>query len=144
MAGLGAHPHFLAASLRGVVAQRLARTLCQTCRMPIDLADAPHMFEEVRRWLGPDEGNTLWAATGCDRCGKTGYAAQTGIFEVMHVSTAIRSLIASARPAREVRAKAVEEGMLQFRQSALLKVARGQTTTEEIFRIIPSESLMLE
>ena len=56
----------------------------------------------------------------------------------------VRTLIAEGQSARDIRHKAVEEGMLQFRQSALLKVARGETTTEEIFRVIPSESLLLE
>jgi general secretion pathway protein E len=144
MRSLGAHPHFLAASLRGVVAQRLARTLCPHCRQSFDVADAPQMFEEVRPWLGPDEGKLLCAAGGCDKCGMSGYGGQTGVFELMDVSPAVRSLISESRPAREIRTKAVEEGMLQFRQSALLKVARGETTTEEIFRIIPSESLMHE
>ena len=144
MRSLGAHQHFLAASLRGVVAQRLVRTLCPHCRQAFDVSDAPQTFEEVRHLLNDDEGRTFWAASGCDQCGRTGYGGQTGVFEVMHVTPTLRHLIADSRPAREVRSKAVEEGMLQFRQSALLKVARGETTTEEVFRVIPTESLLLE
>jgi type II secretory ATPase GspE/PulE/Tfp pilus assembly ATPase PilB-like protein len=144
MRGLGAHAHFLAASLRGVVAQRLVRTLCPNCRQAFDVSDAPQVFEEVRHLLTDDEGKTFWAAAGCDQCGMTGYAGQAGVFEVMNVTPTLRHLIAENRPAREVRSRAVEEGMLQFRQSALLKVARGDTTTEEVFRVIPTESLLLE
>lgn len=141
---LGAHPHFLAASLRGVVAQRLVRTLCPDCRTSFDLSDAPYTFEEIRPLLGAEEGRQLFSAAGCPTCGMTGYADRTGVFEVMPVTGAIRDLIAYARPARELRDKAVEEGMIQFRQAALLKVARGQTSIEEVFRVIPAEHLLLE
>jgi type II secretory ATPase GspE/PulE/Tfp pilus assembly ATPase PilB-like protein len=141
---LGAHPHFIAASLRGVVSQRLVRTLCPTCRTSLDISDAPFAFEEVIKELEPGEGRSLFSASGCKACGMSGYAGRTGVFEIMPVTPALRELIANARPARELRDKAVEEGMLQFRQAALLKVARGQTSIEEVFRVIPSEHLLLE
>jgi type II secretory ATPase GspE/PulE/Tfp pilus assembly ATPase PilB-like protein len=141
---LGSHPHFLAASLRGVVSQRLVRTLCPDCRTSIDISDAPYAFDEIKTLLATGEGRTLYSATGCQRCGMTGYASRTGVFEIMAVTPAMRELIAAASPSRQLRDKAVEEGMLQFRQAALLKVAQGQTTIEEVFRVIPSEQLLLE
>ena len=141
---LGAHPHFLAASLRGVVSQRLVRTLCPHCRTTLDIGDAPCAFEEIRTQLTGNEGRTLYGATGCSKCNLTGYASRTGVFEVMPITPAMRELVANARSARELRDKAVAEGMLQFRQAALLKVARGQTTIEEVFRVIPTEHLLLE
>ncbi len=141
---LGAHPHFLAASLRGVVSQRLVRTLCPDCRTSIDISDAPYAFDEVKNLLTPGEGRTLYSATGCPKCGMTGYLSRTGVFEIMPVTPAMRDLIASASPSRQLRDKAIDEGMLQFRQAALLKVAQGQTTIEEVFRVIPSEQLLLE
>jgi type II secretory ATPase GspE/PulE/Tfp pilus assembly ATPase PilB-like protein len=141
---LGAHPHFLAASLRGVVSQRLVRTLCSECRTSIDISDAPFAFDEIKNSLAPGEGRTLHSATGCAKCGMTGYTSRTGVFEIMPVSSAVRDLIANAQPSRQLRDKAVEEGMLQFRQAALLKVAQGHTTIEEVFRVIPSEQLLLE
>src|SRR5258706_14246986 len=64
MRGLGVHPHFLSTSLRGVLAQRLVRTLCPKCRFTSDLADAPHTFDEIRPWLAPDEGRASYAAKG--------------------------------------------------------------------------------
>jgi type II secretory ATPase GspE/PulE/Tfp pilus assembly ATPase PilB-like protein len=141
---LGAHPNFLASSLRGVVSQRLVRTLCSDCRTSVDISDAPYAFDEIKSLLAPGEGRTLYSAAGCPKCGMTGYFARTGIFEIMPVTPALRDLIAAASPSRELRDKAVEEGMLQFRQAALLKVAQGLTTIEEVFRVIPSEQLLLE
>ncbi len=144
MRSLGGHAYFLASSLRGVVAQRLVRTLCPNCRTSFDLSDAPHTFDEVRPMLGGGEGNKLFAASGCPACGMSGYAGRTGLFELMPIGSGIRELIAEGRPAREIREKAVAQGMLEFRQAALLKVARGQTSTEEVFRVIPSENLLVD
>jgi type II secretory ATPase GspE/PulE/Tfp pilus assembly ATPase PilB-like protein len=144
MRSLGGHPQFLATSLRGVVAQRLVRTLCPSCRIGFDLADAPHTFDEVRPLLLPGEGRALHAAVGCESCGHTGYAGRAGVFEVMPATTALRELITANRPSRELRDQAVKHGMLEFRHAALLKVARGETSTEEIFRVIPPENLKAE
>jgi len=142
MKGLGVHPHFLSTSLRGVVAQRLVRTLCPKCRISIDLADAPHTFDEIRAWLAPDEGKVIYAAKGCEACNMMGFAGRSGVFEVMPVTREIRELISEGRPTREIRDKAVSQKMLEFRHAALLKVARGETSTEEVFRVIPSEHLL--
>jgi type II secretory ATPase GspE/PulE/Tfp pilus assembly ATPase PilB-like protein len=144
MRSLGAHPHFLSTSLRGVVAQRLVRTLCPSCRISFDISDAPHTFDDVRPWLGNDEGRALYAARGCENCNHSGYASRSGVFEVMPIGRNMRALIADGATAAQIRAKAVEEKMLEFRSAALLKVARGNTSTEEIFRVIPSEQMLLE
>ena len=144
MRSLGVHSHFLSTSLRGVIAQRLVRTFCMKCRQAFDLGDAPHTFDEVKQWLAPGEGKMLYAPKGCDACAMEGYAGRTGVFEVMPITRNLRNLISDGKPARDIRTKAVEEGMLEFRHAALLKVARGETSTEEVFRVIPSEHLMLE
>jgi type II secretory ATPase GspE/PulE/Tfp pilus assembly ATPase PilB-like protein len=144
MRSLGSHPHFLSTCLRGIVSQRLVRTLCPDCKSSFDLKDAPQMFEDVRPWLGSDEGHTLFAARGCAKCHMTGYGGQTGVFEVMPITQEIRGLIADSRPTRQIRQAAVAAKMMEFRHSALLKVARGITSTEEIFRVIPSEHLLEE
>lgn len=139
---LGVHNHFLAASLRGVLSQRLLRTLCTSCKTTFDVTDAPHTFDAVRPMLGGQEGNTLYAARGCPACTGTGYAGRTGVFEVMTVSGSVRNLISDGAPTRDIRTAAVRQGMLEFRQTALLKVARGETSTEEMFRVIPTEVLV--
>jgi type II secretory ATPase GspE/PulE/Tfp pilus assembly ATPase PilB-like protein len=139
---LGVHNHFLAASLRGVVSQRLLRTLCPSCKTTFDVTDAPHTFDAVRPMLSAAEGNALYAARGCPACSGAGYAGRTGVFEVMPVGRSIRDLISDGAPTRDIRNMAVREGMLEFRQAALLKVARGETSTEEMFRVIPTEVLI--
>jgi type II secretory ATPase GspE/PulE/Tfp pilus assembly ATPase PilB-like protein len=144
MRSLGAHSHFLAQSLRGVVAQRLVRTLCPKCKTSFDLSDAPHTFDEVRPWLAADEGKALFAARGCEACNMSGYSARTGVFEVMPVDKHLRALIADGATTAQLREKAVEQKVMKFKQSAMMKVARGETSTEEVFRVIPSEHLLVE
>jgi general secretion pathway protein E len=137
MISLGATPYFLATSLVAVVSQRLMRTLSPEKRVPLDLSLAPHTFDEVRTWLQPDEGYTVYAA---NRHGNQdeGYSGLTGLFEVLMVSPAIRKLISDGRPASEIARCAVNEGMVDFRRSALIKVAQGLTSFDEMQRVVPN------
>jgi len=144
MRALGVHSHFLASALRCIVAQRLVRTLCPNCKSAFDIADAPYTFDDISHLLAPNEGKSLWTAPGCKECHQTGYNARTGVFELMPISRSIRNLIAENRPTREIRLRAVEDKMLEFRHAALLKVAHGITSTEEVFRVIPTEHLLAE
>ena len=144
MVGLGVPTHFLANSIQGVIAQRLVRTLCPECKTHFDLNDSPQTFAEVRPWLLPGEGNHIFAAHGCDSCFQSGYIGRTGVFEILKTGPEFRRLIAEGRPGREMREKASQEGLLQLRRAALLKVAKGLTNVEELLRVIPSEDLGLD
>ena len=140
----GVHNHFLATSLRGIVSQRLVRTLDPETRVGYDLSESPGTFNEVKHLLAAGEGSKLYAPRPAETNQFTGYTGRTGVFEVMSITPALRNLISDGAPAREIRAKAIEEKMLEFRLSALLKVAQGVTTMEEIFRVIPTEHLVEE
>jgi type II secretory ATPase GspE/PulE/Tfp pilus assembly ATPase PilB-like protein len=144
MLSLGVTSSFLASSLRGIVAQRLVRTLCPTCKTVFDLNYAAMIFDEVRPWLKPGEGNVLHGPGKCDACRQTGYAGRTGVFEVLLFSRELRRLIAERRPTYEIHQQALAEGLIQCRQTALLKVAQGETSVEEVMRAIPPEHLGLE
>jgi type II secretory ATPase GspE/PulE/Tfp pilus assembly ATPase PilB-like protein len=144
MLALDVHPHFLASSLLGVLAQRLIRTLCPRCKLPFDMTDSPQTFEEVRKWLEPGEGKLLYGPRGCPECRMMGYSGRSGLFEVLGVTRETRKLILAKQPTQVIRQKAIEEGMMEFRHSALLKVAKGETSIEEVFRVVPSEYLGLD
>jgi len=144
MRSLGSPSHFLASSLRGVVSQRLVRTFDPDTRTEFDLGDDNDTFEEVKPWLAPGEGTKLYATRPAPSNQMTGYAGRAGVFEVLNVSKAIRQLIADEAPVKAIRDKAIEEKMLDFRKAALLKVARGETSTEEVLRVIPSEQLLAD
>jgi type II secretory ATPase GspE/PulE/Tfp pilus assembly ATPase PilB-like protein len=138
---LGVHSHFLASSLLGVLTQRLIRTLCMKCRQSFDLGDAPQTFEEIRPHLGPGEGYLMYGPRGCPECHKMGYAGRTGVFEVLQVGPGLRKMILERSPGPVLRQKALEEGLVECRLAAMLKVARGETSIEEVFRVIPTEYL---
>jgi type II secretory ATPase GspE/PulE/Tfp pilus assembly ATPase PilB-like protein len=141
MLNLDVHPHFLSTCLLGVVAQRLVRVLDPSTKVAFDMTDAPRTFEEVRTWLKPGEGKVIYGPGPNAPTSPDGYCGRSGVFEVLPVSPAIRKLINEAKPAREIESKAIEEGMLEFRRSSLLKVAQGVTSPEEILRSVPTEFL---
>lgn len=143
MRAYGINNHFLANSLRGVVAQRLVRTLDPATRQEIDLGGT-HAFEEIKDLLGPGEAERAYSAVPAPSNHMSGYVGRTGVFEVMQVTRNVRNMIASEAPAAKIREQAIKDGMLEFRKAALLKVARGETSTEEVFRVIPTDELMLE
>ena len=143
MRAFGISNHFLANSLRAVVAQRLVRTLDPATRKPIDLGGT-HAFEEIKDLLKPGEGERAYAPVPGPSNHMSGYLGRTGVFEVMEVTRNVRSMIAGDAPAAQIREQAIRDGMLEFRKAALLKVARGETSTEEVFRVIPSDELMMD
>jgi type II secretory ATPase GspE/PulE/Tfp pilus assembly ATPase PilB-like protein len=137
MISLGASPYFLATSLLAVVSQRLFRVLSPEHKVPVDLSLAPHTFDEVRVWLPPDVGQTVFAANNRGNQDE-GYIGLTGLFEVMVVSPSLRKLINDGRPASEIARCAVDEGMVDFRRAALVKVAQGITSFDEMQRMLPN------
>jgi type II secretory ATPase GspE/PulE/Tfp pilus assembly ATPase PilB-like protein len=144
MLTLGIHPHHLASCLVGCIAQRLVRTLDPKTKVPYDLSMAVGVFEEVRQWLAPGEGEQIFGPPMGLRSPSLGYIGRTGVFEVMPITRAIRQLIMQQQPTQILRRQAVEEGMIEIRQAALLAVARGITSIEEVFRAIPSEYLNVD
>jgi type II secretory ATPase GspE/PulE/Tfp pilus assembly ATPase PilB-like protein len=141
MLSLGVHPHFLSTGLLGVVAQRLVRTLCPKCTVTLDLTDSPDTFADIKPWLTDGQGQSMSTATGCEECAMTGYISRTGIFEVLTVSRELRKMIALRRPGGDLEKQAQQEGLIDFRRCAMLKVAQGQTNIEEVLRVVPAEHL---
>lgn len=137
MLALGVQPHFLATSLLGSLSQRLVRTLNQALKIPIDISLSMATFEEILDWLPEGEETTIYSPGSSPDCPE-GYDNRTGVFELMHVTQDIRELILKNASASEIQAKAIEHGMIEFRRAALLKVAEGITTVEEVLRAIPS------
>ena len=144
MLALGSHPFFLSSCLLGVIAQRLIRTLCPECRMEFDMTGAPQTFAPVRDMLESDEGHAIYGAGSCDQCHNIGYSGRTGLFEILTLNNQIRRLLADARPTEEIEQAAIRNGMVEFRRGALLKVAKGVTSTEELLRSVPAEYLGVE
>ena len=130
---MSVEPFLVASSVLGVIAQRLVRLICPKCKQSYTpAADSPE-----RAFLGLAETQeiTLYRGSGCPECGNSGYKGRMSIHEVMPVSSAIRELITQRRSADEIRAAAVQEGMLCMRDDGIAKVLAGRTTVAEVMRV---------
>ena len=131
---MGIEPFLVASSIDCVVAQRLARTLCTSCRAETKLSKATL----VENGFHVTAGIAAFEAVGCRRCGGTGYKGRTGLYEVMPMSDEIRSLVLARSSAAEVAEVAVEQGMRRLRDDGLEKVGKGLTTVSEVVRVTGS------
>jgi len=144
MAALGTNRYFLSNCLLGVVAQRLVRTLCPKCRVAYDISESPETFADVQSFLEPGFGTFIFGPGSCEACLHQGYAGRTAVVELMVFNRALRQLVANGCSSEELQTFAIQQGMLEFRRSALVKVAMGVTSTEEIMRELPTDQLGLD
>jgi type IV pilus assembly protein PilB len=128
---MGIEPFLVGSAVDCVVAQRLARLLCEECKRRTTIT------AEVMRANGFNVGLALEAfePVGCARCGGSGYKGRIGLYEVMWVSDTIRSLAVAREPSETIAHAAVHEGMMRLREDGLEKVRRGLTSIAEIARV---------
>jgi general secretion pathway protein E len=138
---LGVPSHFLGPSLNCVLSQRLVRTLCSQCRLSNAENPWPNLFDDVASLRVEGAARDVYGPAGCPQCHQTGYDSRTGVFELLAVTDKIRHLIYAQGSAGEIYRLALQEGMVPFRSAAFLKVANGETGTEEIHRVFPVEFL---
>lgn len=124
-------PNFLlAATIRGVLAQRLVRVICPHCRE----VDPEAAGDERAGELFPGEKVTLYRGRGCDECAHTGFLGRSGIFELFTMDSGIHQLIIQNADGLRIREAARKNGMRTLMEDGLLKVKAGVTTINEIFR----------
>jgi type IV pilus assembly protein PilB len=130
---MGVEPHNFVSSLNCVMAQRLVRLLCRSCKRPASLS--PVLLRESG--LDPDlyQDQVFYEGAGCDECAGTGFLGRTAVAELLDMSDRIRQLILERRPAAEIKQAAREEGMTLLRDSALEKVFTGLTTLREVNKV---------
>lgn len=144
MAALGVNRYFLSNSLLAVVAQRLVRTLCPGCRVPYDISDSRETFADIQSLLEDGAGGYIFGPGACDLCKHQGYNGRTAILEVMQFNRHLRDLVTSGCSGQQLQQAAIDNGMLEFRRGAMVKVAQGATSTEEVLRELPAEQLGLD
>lgn len=126
-------PYLIASTLEGVIAQRLVRTICPSCKTQYTPPKA--LIEEIGLKDSDLRGVTFYQGAGCEECNYTGYKGRIGVFELLLVSDNIRDLIMRRASAAEIAAKAKEEGMMTMREDGVQKVLAGITTVEEVLRV---------
>ncbi len=131
---MGMEPYVIGSALVGVVAQRLVRRLCVSCRRQYTPEG------ETLRLLNITEADAgkfvFYKATGCEECNHTGYRGRIALYEVMRVSEHVRRLISQKAGEDLVRDAAVEAGMITLGEDGLAKVKSGVTTAEELLRVV--------
>ena len=142
---LGVEPFLLSATLNLLIAQRLARKICEHCKTA---AEIPKNLEEMVREnlrdippdyyptnVTPDGPLTFYKGKGCIRCSDTGYIGRTAIGEMISVTHEIQRLMNNKYPVDEVRAEIKRQGWITMRQDAILKTLEGLTTIDEVLRL---------
>ena len=138
---LGVPSHFLGPSLSCVLSQRLVRTLCPRCRLSNAENPWPSLFDDIAPLRSQGASRIAYGPRGCPQCHQTGYISRTGIFEALAVTDNIRHLIYGQGSAGDIYRLALKEGMIPFRTAAFLKVADGETSPDELRRVLPVEFL---
>lgn len=129
---MGCEPFLVAASLEGVLAQRLVRTICKECKATYEPSEA--ILDQLG--ISPHElgDKEFYTGRGCPVCGNTGYRGRRGLYELLDVNDPIRELITDRAPSVVIKQKAVELGMNTLREDGLRNIYLGTTTIEEVLK----------
>ena len=129
---MGAEPFLVAASLEGVLGQRLVRTICKECRTGYE----PSQSVLTQLGLSAHElgDKEFYTGVGCDVCGNSGYKGRQGLFELLNITDSIRELITDRAPTVVIKQKAIEQGMTTLREDGMKNVYKGITTIEEVLK----------
>jgi general secretion pathway protein E len=131
-------PSLFPSTLVGVVAQRMVRRICTSCRTTYQPSGAElKAYEEEMEQPPP----AFYKGAGCNLCAHTGYRGRTGLFEVLPVSDESRAMLLGNAAASDIRRQALKEGMVSMRHDGMLKVAQGVTSVSEVLRSVYSVSV---
>jgi Tfp pilus assembly pilus retraction ATPase PilT/ActR/RegA family two-component response regulator len=130
LADIGVDAYKIAAALKGVIAQRLVRRLCPTCRRE---STSP-ISGRLRHWI--PGGSQLWEPVGCPDCSQTGYRGRIAVIEILTVTHEVERLIAANQPAGKITAAAREAGMRSLWDAAIGHVLSGATSLDEVIRVL--------
>lgn len=132
---LGVPYYLIRATVLGVMAQRLVRTLCPACKTPTEL-DPAAWQELTKPWNAPLPTGAM-QPVGCPECRDTGYRGRAGVYEILTLSDSLRELVTADTDITALRRQAFKEGMRSLRLSGAQKIAAGFTTVEEVLRVTP-------
>ena len=137
LADLGVPPYLISATVIGVLAQRLARTLCPSCKQRDDVTRAATLDAALQPWKLRGAAR-IYKPVGCLECRMTGYRGRAGLYEMMTMTEAARGHIHPTLDEDALRRQAVADGMHPLRAAGVMKVAEGVTTLEEVMRTTPA------
>jgi type II secretory ATPase GspE/PulE/Tfp pilus assembly ATPase PilB-like protein len=134
---MGIEPFLVASSVEAVLAQRLVRNICPSCK-----TERKVEVDFLRKIGFPEQDiptTRFYQGVGCEACRGLGYQSRQGIYELLIVTEALRPLIMNRAPASTLAQKAIEGGMRTLRADGWVKVKAGRTTIEEVLRVTQTE-----
>ena len=131
---IGVEPFLIGAAVNAVLAQRLVRRICESCKEQTR-ADANLVKHLEEHGLSPDQ---VWHGRGCPKCHETGYSGRVGLYEMLTMDDNLRDAVAGRPNVTEFRRLCVAGGMKTLRADGFEKVAHGTTTIEEVLRVTHS------
>jgi general secretion pathway protein E len=138
---LGVPPFLISATVTGVLAQRLVRTLCPACKERDESAAATSRLRNALQPWTLTGTPRVYKPVGCLECRMTGYRGRAGLYELMTMTDDARGLVDRAASETSLRRQAVSDGMQPLRAAGAMKVAEGLTTLEEVLRATPAWEL---
>ena len=135
---MGLEDYLLASTLRGIVAQRLLRKLCASCKSEV-LVD-----NKLRQRLGVGQNVPVFKALGCSKCNATGYSGRTVAYEIMEIDDDQRRAISERQTERVINDIAIRAGMSSLYRTAISCVERGETSLEEVYRVIQAAGIAMK
>ena len=129
---IGVEPFLISSSVVAVIAQRLVRVLCDHCK---EAFSPGVIMESIGITQAQLERHTIYQAKGCEQCFNTGYRGRIGIFEIMHLNDALKTLILKTFDATQIKQYAMQNNMKTLRRSGIAQVLAGKTTIEEVLRV---------
>jgi type IV pilus assembly protein PilB len=129
---MGCEPFLVSASLEGVLAQRLVRTICKECRAPYEPNEA--ILGQLNISTHELGDKQFFTGSGCHVCGQSGYRGRRGLYELLNITDPIRDLITGRAPTVVIKQKAMELGMNTLREDGLRNIYMGTTTIEEVLK----------
>jgi type IV pilus assembly protein PilB len=130
---MGIEPFLVSSSTIGVIAQRLARRLCQQCKEPV-VADV-----STAKYFDLAPGTTIYKGAGCQACGGKGARGRVGVYEVLRLNARLRAMVGEGARAEEIHAAAVEQGMLDLKHYAALLLTSGLVSVEDVMSVVSVE-----
>lgn len=132
---LGVQPFLTAATILGVMAQRLVRTLCEYCKAPTTI-DPESWNQLVSPWTSNPPAQ-VFQAVGCEHCRGTGYKGRMGLYEILVLTNEMKRMVGDGANLNQIKQQAYREGLQPLRLAGAKKVADGMTTLEEVMRVVP-------
>jgi general secretion pathway protein E len=129
---MGVENFLLSSTVRGILAQRLVRVICSSCK---EIDSSIGAEKEELKLLGIDKDVSLFRGKGCEKCAYTGYYGRKGIFELLIVDDEIRKLILKNSDSNQIRELAKQHGMRILLEDGAEKIKQGITTLSEVFRV---------